>query len=135
MKQLSLLLVMLSAVVASAHEQYPGQYAQYGDEQRGWFKSLRSPQGVPCCNTADGYHSEWESGESETGYVVAVINHDAPEGFEWVPVPKSALIEPNTSPDHETWVWYTDQDGVTVDEAGKVHHKWYIRCFVPGQGA
>jgi hypothetical protein len=119
---------------AHGHESYPGQYAQYSPEQRGWFQSLKSPGHVPCCNTADGHTAEWMSGESETGYVVAVADADAPEGFDWVPVPKSALIEPNTSPDRATWVWYTDQDGVTVDDTGHRHHKWYIRCFVAGDG-
>jgi hypothetical protein len=125
---------MLSTVVASAHEQYPGQYAQYSPDQRSWFRSEHSPGGVPCCDIADGHASTWELGESETGYMVSVENRDSPTGSEWVPVPKSALIEPNTSPDHRTWVWYVDQDGITVDELGHVQHKWYIRCFVAGDG-
>ncbi len=132
----SVAVVFASIMLLPAHgrEQYPGQYAQYSPDQRGWFKSLKSPSKVPCCDIADGHSSSWEVGESETGYMVAVTNADAPEGTEWVPVPKSALIEPNTSPDHLTYVWYTDQDGVTVDEAGHVHHKWFIRCFVAGDG-
>ncbi len=121
-------------IQAYGREQYPGQYAQYSPEQRGWFKSQKAPSGVPCCDIADGHMSTWKGGESETGYMVAVANPDAPEGTEWVPVPKSALIEPSLSPDGDTWVWYTDQDGVTVDGSGVRQHKWYIRCFVVGHG-
>lgn len=127
---------LVAAIISMAHgrELYQWQYAQYSDEQRNWFKTERSPSGVPCCDVADGHLSTWIVGESETGYMVAVDNPDSPGGFEWVPVPKSALIVNSPSPDGETWVWYIDQENNT-DAANAKHHKWYVRCFVPGNGA
>jgi hypothetical protein len=137
MKRLCMILASLStmAAVAYSHEQYPGQYAQYSPEQRSWFKELKTPSNrVSCCDIADGHLSSWQyDDKSETGYDVAVTDPDSPAGFEWVPVPKSALIEPNTSPDGDTWVWYVDQNKY-IEENGVKHRTYYIRCFVAGKG-
>jgi hypothetical protein len=130
-------LILVAAVAwnhAYARTSYPGQYAQYSDQERAWFKAVRSPRGVPCCDIADGHKTTWKHGESETGYVVAIDNRDEPSGTEWVPVPQDALIIDTSDPEGDTVVWYVEQEGHT-DENGQRHRKFYIRCFVPGRGA
>jgi hypothetical protein len=120
--------------VANSRELYPGQYAQYSDQERAWFKSTRSPRGVSCCDIADGHKTTWKHGDSETGYMVAIEDRDEPDGTAWVPVPSEALITSTSDPEGETVVWYVEQEGHT-DENGNRHHKFYVRCFVPGRSA
>jgi hypothetical protein len=116
---------------------YPGQWAAYSDDARAWFKAVRSPRGVPCCNIADGHITRWRSGEvgpQRSGYEVP-IGLAADGKSNWVPVPPEAVIENAKKPDEveESVVWYVDQGGYT-DEQGE-HRNYFIRCFVPGDGA
>lgn len=41
----------------AAWQNVAGEWEQYrlNDSQMKWFKSVRSKQGVPCCNQADGH--------------------------------------------------------------------------------
>lgn len=129
-----LLVLWIAAEPAPARELYPGQYAQYSDQERTWFKSVRSPRGVPCCDVADGHVSTWRHGDNTSGYVVAVTDRDAPTGSTWVEVPPEAVVTGTVDPEHQTIVWYVEQEGHTDEDGGR-HHKFYIRCFVPGDGA
>ena len=128
------IVVMLCIVMSYARTQYPGQYAQYSDQERAWFKGVHTKRGVSCCDIADGHKTTWKHGESETGYMVAVDNPDEPDGtgMSWLPVPNAALITETSDPEGDTVVWYTDNGGYT-DHLGN-HHTFFIRCFVPGRG-
>ncbi len=126
--------IWLLSNAANGRELYPGQYAQYSDQERAWFKSVRSPRGVPCCDIADGHVSTWKSGGNESGYLVAIDNRDEQTGWTWVEVPLEAVVRDTVDPEHQTIVWYVEQEGY-VDENGDRHRKFYIRCFVPGSGA
>ncbi len=97
--------------VAVAREQYPGQYTEYTPEQRDWFKSVRSPSGVPCCNIADGHLTDWT--QSPNGQYIVPINGNQ------VPVPPEAVVH-TANPMEKAIVWY-------VAVGNDIH----IRCFVP----
>lgn len=77
-------------------------------EQKSWFKSVRSPHGVPCCDWADG---------PDNHYWVPIDG-------EWRQVPSEAVIYDVGNPIGEPVVWYVRQGPDAV----------YIRCFVPGGG-
>jgi hypothetical protein len=116
---LSVLAVVLCVVLGAAfgRELYPGQYAQYSDQQRAWFKSIRSPGGVPCCDVADGHLTEWR--QTSAGYMV-------PIGGEWRLVPAAAVVYNAGNPVGEAIVWYRDY-GPQIDDPDR----YLIRCFVP----
>ncbi len=106
--------VCIFALPAAATDQ--GQYANVPANVRAWFKAVRSPNGVPCCDIADGHRTTWR-GRSDGGY-------DAQIDGQWVPVPSEAVVENAGNPVGEAVVWYTKFNG-----------KAFIRCFVPGGGA
>jgi hypothetical protein len=96
-----------------------GQYTDVPDNIRSWFKSVRSPKGVPCCDIADGHRTTWKA--DETGRYWVPING------EWVQVPEGAVVYNAGNPLGEAVVWYIPlNDGI---ENGVL-----IRCFVPGDG-
>lgn len=82
-----LALVLLSSIPACAPSPAAafdnGQYEGVDPSTRAWFKSVRSPHGVPCCDIADGHQVEWTA--SKDGYTVYI------EG-EWHDVPPEALV-------------------------------------------
>lgn len=99
-----------------------GQYScdERGDKQRceqvrSWFKSVRSPHDVPCCDISDGHRTAYDI--RSDGYWVPI------EG-EWRQVPPDAIVYNAGNPVGEAVVWYVRQ-GVNT---------FYIRCFVPGGG-
>jgi hypothetical protein len=126
------LALTLLAGQSYGHTLYPGQWAAYSDQTRSWFKAVRSPRGVPCCDIADGHITSWRGGEH--GYEVP-IGLAADGKPNWVPVPPEAVIENANKPDdvEESVVWYVKQ-GAYKDENGEQHPDYYIRCFVPGEG-
>jgi hypothetical protein len=111
---------------APARELYVGQYDDVPNHIRSWFKSVRSPRGIPCCDIADGHSTTWQRGletEENSGFEVPI--GETPDGKpNWVPVPKQAVVYNAGNPTGEAVVWYVRQG----DES------YYIRCFVPGDG-
>src|SRR3954451_19074317 len=91
-----------------------GQYSSVPDNVRAWFKSVRSPKGVPCCDVADGHRTDYDI--RNDGYWVPI------EG-QWQVVPEEAVVHDAGNPVGEAIVWYTQYNGKT-----------FIRCFVPGGG-
>lgn len=94
-------------------------YGQYNDVPaniRSWFKSVRSPNGIPCCDISDGHRTTWR-GDKDGGYEVPI------EG-EWHRVPPEAIVYNAGNPTGEAVVWYVRQGA----------QAYYIRCFVPGGG-
>ena len=92
-----------------------GQYNNVPDNIRSWFKNVRSPHGVPCCDIADGHRTEYDM--RTDGYWVPI------EGA-WQPVPPEAIVYNAGNPVGEAVVWYVQQGA----------NSYYIRCFVPGGG-
>lgn len=111
--------VLLTA--AFAREQYAGQFDNLDPATRSWFKSVRSPHGVPCCDIADGHLTDFTV-DAEGHYHVEI------EG-ESVLVPPEAVILNVGNPYEKAVVWYVPQ-GPGVD--GKPI--FYVRCFVPAGG-
>jgi len=93
-----------------------GQYGDLPANIRQWFKSVRSPHGIPCCDIADGHRTTWRGGKSG-GYEVPI------DGV-WIPVPPEAIVHDAGNPTGEAIVWYI-KSGPDI---------FYIRCFVPGDG-
>ena len=97
-----------------------GQYTDVPDNVRSWFKSIRRPSGVLCCDIADGQRTTWKGDEAGRYWV--------PINGEWVQVPEEAVVYNSGSPISEAVVWYTRF------EEGGIQYGIFIRCFVPGDG-
>jgi len=93
-----------------------GQWDSIDPKIRDWFKSVRSKNGIPCCDMADGHRTTWR-GTSEGGYEVPIAD-------EWRKVPPEAIVYNAGNPTGEAIVWY-------VKQGENIYH---IRCFVPGGG-
>jgi hypothetical protein len=98
-----------------------GQYGDVPDDLRSWFKSVRSPNGVPCCDIADGYRipADLREPADENGsfYWVLIAG-------QWRNVPKGAVVHSAGNPLGEAITWYVAQGA----------DNYYIRCFVPPGG-
>jgi hypothetical protein len=105
------LLAWLPALTGAAFAFDNGQYENVPPEIRAWFKGVVAPNGVPCCDIADGHRTEYDFRGG--AYWVPI------EG-EWMPVPDHAIIRDRGNPVGEAVVWY-------------VHHRGgiIISCFVP----
>jgi hypothetical protein len=110
-----LFIASLAAVPIAAQAFDNGQYEGVDPNVRSWFKSVRSPHGVPCCDIADGHRTSYDM--RPDGYYVPI------EG-QWRPVPPEAIVYNAGNPVGEAVVWYVRQGPDSV----------YIRCFVPGGG-
>jgi hypothetical protein len=108
---------VLSLACISAHGFDNGQWNNVDPQIRQWFKSVRNPQGIPCCDTADGHPTEWRS--NETGGYDAMI-----EG-KWVAVPHHAVVR-TTNPTGKAVIWYE-----TMRSPLYAGPTYVIRCFVP----
>ena len=109
------LLACVSALTSAALAFDNGQYDNVPPDIRAWFKGVMAPNGVPCCDIADGHRTAFEM--RSTGYWVPI------EG-EWLPVPQEAVVHNAGNPVGEAVVWYVRQGD----------NSFYIRCFVPGEG-
>jgi hypothetical protein len=100
------------------------------DNVRAWFRSVKSPTGVPCCDIADGHRTTWRAGP-DGGYEVPINGEEEPPGTEphWIPVPPEAIIRNAGNPVGEAIVWYRDYGPNVVDP-----NRFYVRCFVPDGG-
>ncbi len=89
---------------------------------KGWFKSVRSPHGVPCCDWADGHPTEAEPRKDNLYWIPDPIHLGEPR--QWISVPPEAVIYDAGNPIGEPVVWWVMQGSDSI----------YIRCFVPGGG-
>jgi hypothetical protein len=134
----ALALFLWISTSAPARERFAGEFDKVPDNIRSWFKSVRSPRGVPCCDVADGHRTTWRSGDEDaenSGYEVPITDThgtapdlDDPDaaGIEttttWVKVPKAAVVHNAGNPTGESIVWYVRQR----------NNDYFIRCFVSG---
>lgn len=96
-----------------------GQFETVDPAVRAWFKSVKSPNGVPCCDRADGHRTTWRA--------TAAGTYEVPIDGAWIPVPPEAVILGAHNPTGESVVWYTKFPGSLTGP--------FIRCFVPADGA
>src|ERR1700743_1882325 len=115
--------VFLVVPYLHARENTPGEFDDIPKETRDWFKPVRSPHGVPCCDIADGHHTTWR-GTTTGGYEVPI--GEEPDGSpHWVPLPPEAVVYDAGNPTGDAIVWYVFYPNPQTP---------YIRCFVPGGG-
>jgi hypothetical protein len=82
-----------------------GQWNDVPDNVRSWFKSVRSPLGVPCCDVSDGHRTQWEI--RTTGYFVPNPRNEA----EWIQVPPESIVHDAGNPTGDAVVWWVPQGG------------------------
>ena len=107
----------LSAIfaVTATHAIDRGQFENVPDDVRAWFKSVKSPKGVPCCDVSDGHRTDYDIRDGSFWVPI--------EG-QWMRVPDDTIIRDAGNPVGEAIVWYVHHRGAIV-----------ISCFVPGGGA
>ena len=98
---------------ALAHDN--GQFGNVSPEIRAWFKGVKSPTGVPCCDIADGHRTEYDMRQNQ---------YWVPIDGKWLAVPRQAVVIDLGNPTGDAVVWYSIYNGRVI-----------IRCFVPGGGA
>ena len=104
------LLAYLTALASVALAFDNGHYENVPPDIRAWFKGVIAPNGVPCCDIADGHRTEYNVREG--AYWVPI------EG-QWMAVPGHAVIRDRGNPVGAV-VWYVHHRGSIV-----------ISCFVP----
>lgn len=102
---------LLVALTSAAHAFDKGQYEDVPADIRAWFKGVKSPSGVPCCDISDGHR---------TAYDMRGGAYWVPIDGLWWQVPERAIIRSQGNPVGEAVVWYVNQRGSIV-----------INCFVP----
>jgi len=103
------------AALLSTFARNNGEWNDVPDHIRSWFKSVRSPNGVPCCDIADGHQTTWDKRPGNNNYWVPIAG-------EWREVPPEAVVYNAGNPTGESIVWYIQE----------FHNVYRIRCFVPG---
>jgi hypothetical protein len=106
------LVALVICTPALAHDN--GQFGDVSDAVRVWFKNVKSPHGIPCCDIADGHRTEFDMRQNQ---------YWVPINGNWMPVPAEAVVQNTGNPVGEAVVWYSAFGDHVV-----------IRCFVPGDG-
>jgi hypothetical protein len=88
------------------------------DSQRAWFKSIKAPSGILCCDISDGHPTDMERREDGI-YIPDPVHLEEPR--QWIKVPDKAIVKGATNPVGVATVWFVREG---PDEI-------YIRCFVP----
>ncbi len=96
-----LFIASLAGLPIAAQALDSGQYSGVPDNVRSWFKSVRSPHGVPCCDVSDGHRTSYDM-RADNHYWVPI------EG-EWHQVPQEAIVYNAGNPVGEAVVWYVRQ--------------------------
>jgi hypothetical protein len=92
-----------------------GQFENIPDDIGAWFKGVRSPAGVPCCDISDGHR---------TIYDIRAGGYWVPIDGVWWRVPEKAVVRNAGNPLGEAVVRY-------VSIRGNIE----IRCFVPADAS
>jgi hypothetical protein len=99
------------ALASAAHAVDRGQFEDVPPDIRAWFKAMRSPAGVPCCDVSDGHRTSYDTRDG---------SYWVPIDGSWWQVPEKAVIRDAGNPVGEAIVWYVNHRGSIV-----------ISCFVP----
>ena len=114
-------LVGLSGVVQAFDN---GQYGDVPPEIQKWYKSVKAPSGVPCCDIADGHKTAYRV-DSEGHFQVPIVGTNCDDG--WCNVPASSVIYTAGNPEDSAIVWYVFGANYPFGV--------FVRCFVPSGGA
>jgi len=115
---LVMLLCLLPAEARWAQVAQEWEPYRLNESQRAWFKSIKAPNGVPCCDISDGHPTKMQR-RADGIYIPDPIHLEEPR--QWIKVPDEAIVKGATNPVGVATVWYVPQGSDTV----------YIRCFVP----
>lgn len=96
--------------VGSAYAVDNGQYENVDPAVREWFRGVRAPSGVPCCDIADGHRTQFKV---EDDKLMALIED------KWVPVPPESIVKGSRNPTGDAVIWWVRQG-----------EGYYVRCFV-----
>jgi len=116
-----ILLALLLAGPALADWTHVAQeWAPYrlNESQMNWFKSIKAPNGVPCCDISDGHPTEMQR-RLDGIYIPDPIHLGEPR--QWIKVPDEAVVKGAANPVGVATVWWVP------DGPDQIH----IRCFVP----
>lgn len=105
-----------------------GQWGDVDPSTAAWFKSVRSKQGIPCCDMADGHRTQAEKRADNKWWAFV---EPAGEAGVWLEVPDDAVIYDAGNPYGEAVIWYRDF-GASYRSGPD---RFYVRCLVPGSGA
>ena len=86
---------------------------------RSWFKGVKAPSGVPCCDIADGHGTDEDVRPDGTTWVPNPLKTD-----EWMQIPPEAIVYEAGNPTGRAVIWWVRQGEGVV----------YVRCFVHGAG-
>jgi hypothetical protein len=114
-RRLKMALPALLVLASTAYAVDRGQFDNVPDDIRAWFKGVRSPSGMPCCDISDGHR---------TDYDVRQGSYWVPIDGEWVQIPDKAIVRNGGNPIGEAVVWYIRYRGEII-----------ISCFVPADAA
>lgn len=115
--------VLLFSGMQSSHSAWTNVAQEWdrfrlNDGQKQWFKSIRAPNGVPCCDISDGHPTDMRR-QVDGIYIPDPIHLQEPR--QWIKVPDEAIVKGATNPIGVATVWYVPQGSDTI----------YIRCFAP----
>src|SRR6266481_3688388 len=109
-----ILTILMIAMMSRGFAFDNGEHKNVSPEIRDWFRGVRSPRGVPCCDIADGHRTDYEM--RPDGFYIPVPW--MPTGKEnWIMIPPEVVIYDAGNPVGEAVVWY-------------IESSQYIRCFV-----
>jgi hypothetical protein len=115
LRALLLVIGALTFVSGTALAVDRGQFENVPDDIRAWFRGVRSPAGIPCCDISDGHRAEYD---------VRAGAYWVPINGLWWQVPEKAVVRNAGNPLGEAVVWY-------VSLRGNIE----IRCFVLADAA
>lgn len=89
------------------------------DTVKSWFRTVKSRNGVPCCDISDGHHTDEEIRADGSTWVP----HPLKEG-QLMQIPPEAIVREAGNPTGRAVIWWVRQGAEIV----------YVRCFVHGAG-
>lgn len=106
------------ASLSPAFPKDTGEWKDASPELRDWFKGVRAPSGIPCCDIADGHATDFDI--RSDGYWIPTPGNP----HVWMRVPDEAVVNNAGNPTGRAIVWTGHQFNGEIS----------IRCFVAGAG-
>jgi hypothetical protein len=97
-----------------------GGWGDVDPHVRAWFKSVKSPNGIPCCDISDGHGTDEDLRADGSTWIPNPVKDG-----EWIEVPKDKIVYEAGNPTGRAVVWW-----IPWAEGGGI----MIRCFVHGGG-
>ena len=116
-RMIALLASLSASTQVPAYARDNGQWGDVDPDTAAWFKSVRAPSGLACCDVADGHPVDAQYRDDRHWWAFF-------EG-EWRQVPNEAVVKNAHNPMGRAVVWYASEGLVNGKRA------FYIRCFAP----